>query len=202
MKTSQTNPLRVDFLAPPDLGLPGRIGLTIAPGKKDPWGPWDRDLETDLQCLRVQFRVGLLVSLLEAHEYRLLGIRHLVSRAKAHGMAVRRFPIRDVDAPPPSAMSRFLSLIRAILEEARAGRTVVIHCRGGLGRSGLVAAACLVALGHEPEDAIRHVRTIRPGAVEAPVQERWVDAVAATLRSGGAHLVGRCEPREDPSDSC
>ena len=35
MKTSETDPIRVDFLAAADLGLPGFLGLTLAPGKKD-----------------------------------------------------------------------------------------------------------------------------------------------------------------------
>jgi protein-tyrosine phosphatase len=50
----------------------------------------------------------------------------------------------------------------------------VIHCRGGLGRSGTVAAACLVALGHGPAEAIERVRAARPGAVESRSQEEWV----------------------------
>jgi protein-tyrosine phosphatase len=201
MRTWDADPLRVDFLAPADLGLPGRIGLTIAPGTKDLWGSWGRDLDTDLRRLRVHFEADLLVSLMEAHEYRALGIRDLVMRATAHGIAVRRFPIRDVDAPPASAMRRFLTLIAAILDEVRAGKTVVIHCRGGLGRSGLVAAACLVALGHEPVDAIRRVRSARPGAVEAAVQERWVEAVATALKRGGAHGDGGRASDEAPDDA-
>jgi len=68
----------------------------------------------------------------------------------------------------------FARLIERILVAARAGQTVVIHCRGGLGRSGTVAAACLVALGHQPADAIELVRSARPGAVESTSQERWV----------------------------
>ena len=36
MRTSETDPIRVDFLAPADLGLSGRLGLTLAPEKKDP----------------------------------------------------------------------------------------------------------------------------------------------------------------------
>lgn len=181
MKTSETDPIRVDFLAPADARLPGRIGLTFAPGKKDRFGPWDRDLDADLQRLREHHKVDRLVSLMQADEYDKLQIANLVDRARAHGIAVRRFPIRDVGAPPARAMARFIRMIEAIVDDVRAGRTVVIHCRGGLGRTGLVAASCLVALGHEPDEAIRHVRSARPGAVEVEEQERWVFAVAEAL---------------------
>ena len=124
-----------------------------------------------------------LVSLTEPPEYRLLQIADLSERASHHEIAVRRFPIADVDAPPPASMTRFLALVKAILNDVDAGKTVVIHCRGGIGRSGLVAASCLVALGHPPMKAIDRVRSARPGAVEAAVQERWVDAVAERLKS-------------------
>lgn len=80
-------------------------------------------------------------------------------------------------------MKRFVRMIESILDDVRAGRTVVIHCRGGLGRSGLVAASCLVALGQQPKEAIRRVRSARPGAVEVESQERWVSAVAGALEA-------------------
>jgi protein-tyrosine phosphatase len=181
MRTSETDPIRVDFLAPADVGLPGRIGLTFAPGKKDRFGRWDRDLDADLERLRERYEVDRLVSLMQTREYDMLQIADLVARARAHGIAVRRFPIRDVGAPPSRAMTRFLRMIEAILNDVHAGRTVVIHCRGGMGRTGLVAASCLVALGRAPGEAIRRVRLARPGAVEVEEQERWVFAVADAL---------------------
>jgi hypothetical protein len=179
MRTSTANPIRVDFLADADLGLPGRLGLTIAPGKKD--GLTNRDLDADLRRLQEHYQADCLVSLMEEFEYRGLGIIDLATRAEELGIAVRPFPIRDVEAPPVEAMPRFLELIQAILEDVRAGKTVVIHCRGGLGRSGLVAASCLVALGRDPEEAISRVRAARPGAVESSAQEQWVEKVAEAL---------------------
>jgi protein-tyrosine phosphatase len=173
------SPLYVDFLAAEDTGLPGPIGLTIAPGKND--GFTRRDLDTDLERLQDEYRCELLVSLMESHEYEWLGIAGLFERAASLGIEVVHFPIEDADAPSPDEMPRFGELIARIVDVARAGRTVVIHCRGGLGRTGTVAASCLVALGHLPEQAIECVRAVRPGAVETVAQERWVHAFAGTL---------------------
>jgi protein-tyrosine phosphatase len=50
----------------------------------------------------------------------------------------------------------------------------VIHCRGGVGRSGLVAGLILVERGCAPRDAIRQVRISRPGAIETAAQEQYV----------------------------
>ncbi len=173
-KTSESSPIYVDFLDPADTRLSGRIGLTIAPGKNDGPYRWNRDLDADLQRLRDEFRCDLLVSLMEAHEYQFLRIPDLFDRAHAWGIETVHFPIVDVSAPGDGEMPEFAKLVEQILAMARAGKTVVIHCRGGIGRSGTVAAACLVALGHEPADAIERVRAVRPGAVESSSQERWV----------------------------
>ena len=181
MKASAASPIHVDFLAAEDTGLPGRIGLTIAPGKKDGPPAWHRDLDEDLLRLREEYACDLLVSLMEPHEYEWLGIPDLFERAPAHGIEVAPFPIEDCCAPPRDAMPRFAELVGRIVAAARAGKTVVIHCRGGLGRSGTVAAACLVALGHQPAMAVLEVRAARPGAVETHEQERWVEAYAETL---------------------
>jgi hypothetical protein len=175
-----TKPIYVDFLDPDDTGLSGRIGMTIAPGKKIN-GKWDRDLDTDLACLRDEYSCDVLVSLMEDAEYKGLQIDGLFERAPAYGIAVVRFPIRDVHPPRKGEMPQFCELVGLILDAARAGRTVVIHCRGGLGRTGTVAAACLVALGHAPAKAIARVRAARRGAVETREQEQWVEAYSQAI---------------------
>ena len=182
MRTSDTHPIRVDFLTQGDLDLPGRLGLTFAPGKKDYEWLWDRDLDVDLRRLREHYRVECLVSLMEAPEYAALRVAGLVERAATYGLTRRWFPIRDADAPPARSMRRFLNLIQCVIEDVRAGRTVVVYCRGGMGRSGLVAASCLVARGCAATEAIRRVRLARPGAVDVAAQERWVEMVAQTTR--------------------
>jgi ADP-ribosyl-[dinitrogen reductase] hydrolase len=61
--------------------------------------------------------------------------------------------------------------LRSIL---RTGSSVLVHCRGGLGRAGTIAARLLVELGTEPATAIANVRAVRPGAIETSDQERFV----------------------------
>jgi protein-tyrosine phosphatase len=182
VRTSKSSPICVNFLAPEDTGVAGAIGLTIAPGKHD--GFTARDLDADLERLRDEYKCDVLVSLMEPEEYEWLGIAGLFERAAGLGIEVVRFPIEDASAPRPREMPDFVQLIAGIVAAARAGRTVVIHCRGGLGRTGTVAAACLVALGHAPWDSIERVRLARPGAVETVVQERWVEAFADATAEG------------------
>ena len=54
---------------------------------------------------------------------------------------------------------------------------IIVHCRGGLGRAGMISAHLLVESGIEPEAAIERVRAARPGAIETLRQEEWVGAV-------------------------
>jgi ADP-ribosyl-[dinitrogen reductase] hydrolase len=65
----------------------------------------------------------------------------------------------------------------------RQGKNVVVHCRGGLGRTGTVAACVLVALGrHTAEDAIETVRKARRGTIQTNEQEGFVRRFEETLR--------------------
>lgn len=167
-------PLHVDFVSLSEYGVTGRLGLTIAPGKIDPNRGWDRNLREDLAALKDRYRTDRLVSLMEEFEYGMLKIPALLDEVKEAGIATNWFPIRDVGAPPVEEMDAFGELVDAIVQGLRAGETIIVHCRGGIGRSGLLAASCLVALGTEAARAIDKVREARPGAVETWSQEEWV----------------------------
>lgn len=121
--------------------------MTFAPGKKASGleGQWDRDLGADIERLRCEFGTDVLVSLVEDHELAHLGIAELVDVARGAGITVARLSIPDGGVPPDEG--RFVALVDAAVAHLRSARTVVVHCRGGLGRTGLFAAACLRALG-------------------------------------------------------
>jgi ADP-ribosyl-[dinitrogen reductase] hydrolase len=87
-------------------------------------------------------------------------------------MAWYHLPIVDVSLPEKDFERSWESAgeeLRALLKR---GADVVVHCRGGLGRAGTIAARLLVELGMDPKKAIATVRSARPGAVETSDQER------------------------------
>ncbi len=172
-KTSESDPILVDFLPQEELEVPGQLGLTLAPGKKtdEKDVQWERDLETDLERLKEEYGVGVLVSLMERDEYSDLQIPELFQKAEEQGMEVLYLPIPDYGVPNASADDDYKPFIEDIANRIEEGETVVVHCRGGLGCSGLVAASVLVVLGHSAEEAIDTVRGAREGAVETPDQE-------------------------------
>ena len=179
------NAIYVDFLAPESHGLPGRLGLTIAPGK---WRPGldhasDSLVRDDLFRLRDFYGAKVLVTLLEEFEMRKFAIPKLLSIAKKVELRSIWFPIPDVSVP--ADMDATVAVVEAIVGHIREAETVVVHCRGGLGRSGTIAACCLVARGRKPVEAIELVRTARPGAIEVRDQEAFVDRFARTQRERG-----------------
>ena len=115
------------------------------------------------------------------HELEQYKLSTLVEAASASEIQVHRLPI--VDGGVPESVPALVALVRTIVRAAEAGENVVIVCRGGLGRTGLVAASVLVALGQSPPEAIRLVRATRQGAIENRDQEGFVSEHAAALRA-------------------
>jgi ADP-ribosyl-[dinitrogen reductase] hydrolase len=171
--TSETHPLRIDSI---DLPSGGRIGMTFCPGKTDPdarFGAWHRDLETDLTAIR-DWGASLLVTLMENHELDLLEVPDLGERTRAHELDWKQLPIVDVSIPSAGFEAQWPEHGTDMLRRIAGGESIVLHCRGGLGRTGLVAARLLVELGYAPGAAIELVRDKRPGTIETKAQERYV----------------------------
>lgn len=181
--TSLDSPIRVDFVPGDVVGLPGRLGMTIAPGKKASGlggTTWVRDTKADLTAIRDVFGGKHLVTLMELWELERFGISDLFDAARSVGLSPHHVPI--VDGGVPRSVEVMIELVDHIVGALRRGENVVIHCRGGLGRTGTAAAACLVGRGLGAEAAIAAVRAARAGTVENERQERFVEQFAARAR--------------------
>ena len=178
VRTSDSHPLRINRLNVP--GWPGSFGLTFCPGKKSDsiyGGNWDRDLDKDLASLR-DWGASAVLTLLEDHEFALLGVPNFPAAMKAQPFEWHYLNIRDSDVPDDRFESAWPAVREKLAAVLKSGGSVVVHCRGGLGRTGLVVARFLVEEGMEPESAIALVRSVRPGALETWEQENHVRSVA------------------------
>ncbi|TKZ15766.1 ADP-ribosyl-(dinitrogen reductase) hydrolase [Shimia litoralis] len=172
VRTSITHPLRIDDLA---LGN-GRLGITFCPGKKGAsvfGAAWDRDLDLDLDAVK-GWGANAVLSLIEDHEFEMLGVRELGEAVKALGIKWVHFPIRDLDTPTDKAMGTWAAISAQLHATLERGGRVLVHCRGGLGRAGTIAALMLIERGWSAPQAISDVRAVRPGAIETDEQERWL----------------------------
>lgn len=176
--TSDTNPIRVSWIDHPVLigtdRSSGRLGMTFLPGKKADgiFGRHDRTLATDAQALRDAWGIGLLVLLVEDHELSRFGVQDIEQIMAGVGIDVLRLPIPDGGVPADGDAAR--ELVRTIHARLAAGDNVVIACRGGLGRTGTIAACTVVGAGLGPGEAIDAVRAARHGTIETDGQEAFV----------------------------
>jgi protein-tyrosine phosphatase len=178
-----TDPIRVDFVAHDAHGLPGRLGLTFAPGKsgRGVYANWDRSLAKDLARLREVYGTKVVVTLLEEFEMKRASISGLLASVRRAGMKSLWYPITDVSTPP--SPDGPIPLVREIVDHMGAGDAVVVHCMGGLGRSGTIAACVLTARGLDPAAAVAAVRTARQGALETASQVAFVALFRDAWRS-------------------
>ncbi|MBL4916060.1 protein-tyrosine phosphatase family protein [Szabonella alba] len=119
----------------------------------------------------LHWRPDLVLSLTPLEEMALLGGSDLPPRLAAGKIGWLHLPVADFGTPGPDAAWPVLSArIRARL--ATGGR-VVIHCRAGCGRTGMIALRLMVETGEAPLPALARLRAVRPCAVETDAQYRW-----------------------------
>jgi protein-tyrosine phosphatase len=184
---------RVDWIPAGDFddGLPGRVGMTVLPGKhgpsvRYPGRVYRGDLDHDLSALRAA-RIVRLVLLVDDAELRRWGEPRIVDRAAAAGISVDRYPLPDGGTPADIGA---MDAILASIASARADGDVAVACMGGVGRSGLVVACALVAAGWDPRAAIERVRDVRhPTAVETQAQEDFVRKFHLDVRGRGTKVA-------------
>lgn len=180
-RTSQTHPLQIaEVRASPSHG---RIGITFCPGKHDnaaSTGAWARDLSTDLDVIAA-WGARLVLTLVEPDELAALKVPHLGSEIRGRGLDWRHLPIADYSVPSEAFEKQWETQGREIRALLRSGADVLVHCKGGLGRAGMIAARLLVELGMAPEQAILDVRHAREGAIETPAQLALVKQTKAMI---------------------
>jgi len=130
---------------------PGKLLLSSRPRG----GDW---LEDEVAAWR-NYGIDTIVSLLTEDEERQLDLTQESSEARKRGVAFLSYPIPDRGIP--SDTSTFFDLLERIHNSLQQGNNVLVHCRQGIGRTGLIAASLLVRDGLEPDRAIEQVSKIR-----------------------------------------
>jgi len=173
IRSSITHPLQIAEIATRGGGC---IGVTFCPGKcgRSLFGHmWKRDLEADLDIIE-RWGARVVLTLVEDSELEALQVAGLGERVRGRGMRWLHLPIVDVSVPSSDFESQWRQELPELLATLEQGAKVLVHCKGGLGRAGMVAAFLLIESGEPHDVAIQKVRQVRPGAIETAAQESYV----------------------------
>lgn len=129
----------------------GFLAIMAKPRK----GDW---LEDEIKGLAA-LDVNVIVSLLDFGEILELGLRQEQAICEANSIEFLSFPIKDRGVPDSPA--HFVHFVRHLHQKLLDGQNMVIHCRAGIGRSGLMAACLLVHANESPHKAFARVSEAR-----------------------------------------
>lgn len=161
---------------------PGKLAIAARPRG----GDW---LHDELSAWR-QAGVGTVVSLLTSEEEQDLQLEKERVIARDQGMRFLSLPIPDRQVPESEAQVE--SAIQGLDAALASGGNVLVHCRQGVGRSGLLAACLLIHRGVSPQAAVDELTAVRGVTVpETPQQRQWIDHFA---KSETAHLHSEFQP--------
>ena len=150
----------------------------LAIGSRPRSGDW---LEDEVNAWRLA-GIEVVLSLLTLEEEESLDITNEPEPVRKGGMSFVSLPIPDRHVPAsPTELAAVLDKLNAALSS---GKNVLIHCRQGIGRTGLVAACLLLKKGWGSSYAVEHLSAVRGVPVpETQEQRDWIDDYAAILQS-------------------
>jgi predicted protein tyrosine phosphatase len=150
----------------------GRLGIVPRPRGAE----W---LDGETRAWR-EAGIDVIVSLLEPGEEAELALVGESASSAASGLEFRSFPIPDRSVP--NSREAVAQLTDQIVTALHAGKNVALHCRQGIGRSALIAAAALISGGQDAETAIETIRRSRGLEVpETRVQRQWISDFSSWL---------------------
>jgi protein-tyrosine phosphatase len=155
-----------------ETGIPAKLAIMPKPNG-------GKHLENEIRNLKRE-GADVVVSLLTPDEEFDLGLEHERAACDGHGIKFRSFPITDRDIP--ESTEAFLKFIDTLHYDLLQGRSIVAHCRAGIGRSSLLLAALLRREGLSTDDAFRRITQARNALVpDTPEQLRWVENLPLEL---------------------
>jgi protein-tyrosine phosphatase len=151
---------------------PGRLAILARPRGAD----W---LEDEVEAWK-EIGVDTVVSLLTRSEEVELSLTEESDLVRRSGLRFVNFPIPDYSVPRSQGATR--QIVDELRDQLSRGNNVGIHCRQGIGRSSLVAACVLVALGESSGDAFSRIESARGVSVPDTTEQRnWVASFAQNV---------------------
>ncbi|TMV06795.1 protein phosphatase [Ruegeria sediminis] len=143
----------------------GTLAISAMPGRN---GDYSADLKTI-----ADWKPGLVISMTTEVEMIQDGARHFGTDIQGRASRWAHLPIEDFNAPQREVQAKWPAVSASARQALSGGGRVLIHCRGGCGRSGMAALRLMVESGENPAEALARLRVLRPCAVETDAQKEW-----------------------------
>mgnify|MGYP005730202745 FL=1 len=114
-----------------------------------------------------------IVSLTPKKEMEDLGASDFVSMIAKERIPWVHFPIKDFSIVDQQQEVLWEKISKNINLQINNGNRILVHCRGGCGRTGMIVLRFMIEFGEDPEKALERLRVIRPCAIETLAQENW-----------------------------
>ncbi len=176
VSTAEVRPLTLHALSVAD----GILALCPLPGAGG-------DYVGDMDHIH-DWQPGLVISMTTAVEHLEAGAEGLGQDFQAMGSRWHHLPLPDFSAPNTAMLEHWGEVSALALQALRGGGRVLVHCKGGCGRSGMVVLRLMIEAGEMPAKALRRLRTQRPCAVETEAQMQW--AMAADPAKSSDSVAG------------
>ncbi|PKF51590.1 cyclin-dependent kinase inhibitor 3 family protein [Enterovibrio nigricans] len=156
-----------------ELPLENAAGLVLTPCP----GTKDVTLSDSIAQLKEQ-GVTVVVTALNQEEMDTKGVGSLPEEVKKAGLAWFHAPIEDDCAPEDAFQTGWKGISPSVHQALDNGEKVALHCMGGSGRTGLLAAHILLEKGWALPDIVTQVQALRPGAFTKEVQVQYINQFA------------------------
>ncbi|PMG61397.1 phosphatase [Vibrio splendidus] len=150
----------------------GALVLTPCPGTKE------ATLDASLAQLKEQ-GVEAIVTALDDHELASKDVAALGEKTRALGMQWFQIEIEDDCAPGADFATKWQAASPALHQVVDNGGKVAMHCMGGSGRTGLLAAHLLLEKSWDMSKIVQEVQALRPGAFTKPIQVEYINGVVS-----------------------
>lgn len=149
----------------------GTLALSPLPGRS---GDYAGDLD-----LVASWQPGLVISMTTEVEMIQHGARNFGTDVQGRASRWVHLPIEDFGAPSEAVQEQWPAVSASARQALAGGGRVLVHCKGGCGRSGMVVLRLMVESGEPPEAALQRLRAVRPCAVETEGQMEWALSAVA-----------------------
>ena len=161
-----------DYVEPK--GVNGKILITSFPSLDENGIFQEVNFQTQLNVLQKN-NCSSITSFVEDEEFdKLCNKMKFIENIYKHNIKWHHLPISDLSAPDSEFKYQWQTKKVLLKKELTAGKNILLHCWGGKGRAGTVAAILLIEFGANKNEAINIVRAKRKGAIESKAQEEFV----------------------------